>query len=494
MRGKLTIEPFCDGFDYFYTDVFVGTVPYDYEICIKQPLDKSFEELISDPYDFEESIDCNLDVVSEYPDQAELLENVRKDRLYYLRSATDITFKYKPKQIEEFVRKNPILLTKRIIFEDEFDLDSTLLNEVKEAFGENTGNIYFKINGNDKEITYKEYEETIMVINNFVESIKSFNFSPLETIMYVYDVVRDKVYCEVDENEDKMISRNLTSALLGDKIVCMGYAVIFKTLLQRLGIECDEVFLKSPERNTGHARNVIRVKDDKYKIDGVYYFDPTWDSKKNQSDTKFLFFYRYFAMTKKYMDEIDNGRIVNMAFPYFSNNIAQEFKERVDAVGLKNLPDDFVKSINYMALLINNESLFSKLMLNPYVPDSIKPNKDKIYESLVEIEKYFIKPIPAETLMMVLFNVRKQQYYNNPDKYPFALIDFCRTVYYSNWSYEGTIIENMMKQLAETLKDKIKVNFNQSMRVVNENNVPEQIEQVKLTRTLRSIYEQKSEK
>ena len=164
MRGKLTFAPFDENFDCFYTDVSIGILPYDYEICIKQPLDKSFEELISDPYDFEESIDCNLDVVSDYPDQVELLENVKKDRLYYLRNVSDITFKYEPKLIAEFVRKNPILSTKKIIFEDEFDLDATLLNKVREAFGENTTNIYFKINGNNKEIAFKEYEDTLLLL------------------------------------------------------------------------------------------------------------------------------------------------------------------------------------------------------------------------------------------------------------------------------------------------------------------------------------------
>ena len=42
MRGKLTFAPFDENFDCFYTDVSIGILPYDYEICIKQPLDKSF--------------------------------------------------------------------------------------------------------------------------------------------------------------------------------------------------------------------------------------------------------------------------------------------------------------------------------------------------------------------------------------------------------------------------------------------------------------------
>lgn len=38
MRGKLTFAPFDENFDCFYTDVSIGILPYDYEICIKQPL------------------------------------------------------------------------------------------------------------------------------------------------------------------------------------------------------------------------------------------------------------------------------------------------------------------------------------------------------------------------------------------------------------------------------------------------------------------------
>ena len=120
------------------------------------------------------------------------------------------------------MRRNPVLVTKKIIFEDIFDLSPKLLNEVVEAFGNKTDNIYFQISGNDKIISFKEYKNTIEVINGIVEKIERCNFSPLEKIMYVYDLVRDKVYVEASENEDKMISRNLSSALLGNKIVCVG--------------------------------------------------------------------------------------------------------------------------------------------------------------------------------------------------------------------------------------------------------------------------------
>ena len=56
-----------------------------------------------------------------------------------------------------------------------------------------------------------------------------------------------------------MNSRNLSSSLLGDKIVCVGYAVIFKTLLQMLEIDCKDIYLLPIDKESGHARNLIYV-------------------------------------------------------------------------------------------------------------------------------------------------------------------------------------------------------------------------------------------
>lgn len=165
---------------------------------------------------------------------------------------------------------------KKIVFNDFLELDPTLVNEISSAFGNETSNIYFNLIGNSELITFDEYKATIDKISTMINEIEKYNFSPMEKIMYVYDIVRNKIYIEVDENEDKMLSRNLSSSLLGDKIVCVGYAKIFRTLLQKLGITCKELYLHHPDRKGGHARNVIYVKDEKYDIDGVYYFDPTW--------------------------------------------------------------------------------------------------------------------------------------------------------------------------------------------------------------------------
>lgn len=65
MQGKLIISSFDEEEDIFRTDVICGISginDYDYQICIRTPLEGSFEELISKPYGFDESITFNIDI------------------------------------------------------------------------------------------------------------------------------------------------------------------------------------------------------------------------------------------------------------------------------------------------------------------------------------------------------------------------------------------------------------------------------------------------
>ena len=196
-------------------------------------------------------------------------------------------------------------------------------------------------------------------------------------------------------------------------------------------------------------------------------------------------------MTKKKMNEIDNGRLKEDSFLYYSDNMALEFKSLVEMFGLENIPDDFRKSVNQMSFLTGGDILINKGFMYEFIPVECRYSVDEIYEQIVKLEKLFNNPISGDTLLKVLMNVRKQQYYNNPGKYPFELIDFYKTVYVSEWNFNGTSLENLMLKLAGSPKEKCQVRVEQSMRVADENNMPVEIEQVRLTRTLRNIYEQK---
>lgn len=193
-----------------------------------------------------------------------------------------------------------ITLYNKIVDEQIYNLND--YPTIKEKYQSNP-NIYFHIEGNTQPISIAEFEKTYNIINNIVSKIQKLNLSPLEQIMYVYDLARDRVYKEELITEPPYISRDLTSVLLGNRIVCVGFSNIFNQILENLGITSKKDHLKSIDSNEpNHVRNIVYVYDKKYNIEGNYLFDLTLDCKDNIDDNTYLNSYRYFAKTKKEMD------------------------------------------------------------------------------------------------------------------------------------------------------------------------------------------------
>ena len=247
---------------------------------------------------------------------------------------------------------NPSLRGKKILFTDTFDLSVETVKKIESLFADTTDNIYFDVQGNTQLITFEEYKKTVEAINLMISDVEKFNYSPLEKIMYVYDLVRKKIYTCEKSDEDVRTSRDLSQVLLGDKIVCLGYARLFRTLLEKLGINSKEIILLNKDEATGHARNEIYIKDEKYGVDGVYYFDPTWDSKRNNNDTSYLSSYRFFAMTRLQMDALDEGKYLVQNCPYFEKGIIERFNEETKDNGLSGVSKKMHRTINYMSYVV----------------------------------------------------------------------------------------------------------------------------------------------
>jgi len=491
MKGKLVIGE-SDDYRISQTSVSKWIEPYGYEVIIDVPLEEDFISLISKPYDFEESIKLTIEVQEDKSEDVAFLEDFRKNRLQYLIDAEYIVIKASPKEIAEYIKNNPILQTKKLLFEIGLDLDAAFVNEIAKEFS-NTDNIFFDVIGNSDLITFSEYKATTDAITNMINEIKKYNFSPMEKIMYAYDIVRNKVYVEVDENQDKMISRNLSSALLGDKIVCVGYAVIFRTLLDLLEIDCKEIRLFHPDRKGGHARNLIYVQDEKYDIDGVYYFDPTWGSKKEENENEYLYSYRYFAMTRETMDKIDNDRYIDENMPYPIDSVLWDLEDKLEEFGWDKVPRDMVKQINHMSHLIGKGTIINSAFISPLAPPQLKPTKEQIVEKFYPILDYYDRTIPAETMLQILYNVRKVQFYTMPDKFPFGMDEFFKTTFMSHWEFNGTPEERLAMEFA-TPKEKGRIKLGQFAKYAQKTDLQRKIEEIKLTRVLRNVYEEKSRK
>ena len=122
--------------------------------------------------------------------------------------------------------------------------NSENLEKAKKFFG-NFPNILFNLIGNDEYVNLTQFDATINAINSIVNSIKRYDYSPAEQLLYAYDLIRNREYIMEEKSEPCYISRDLTSVLSGDKIVCLGYSNIFNAVINNLGISGTICFLKN---------------------------------------------------------------------------------------------------------------------------------------------------------------------------------------------------------------------------------------------------------
>lgn len=393
--------------------------------------------------------------------------------------------------IGDFIDNNPCLQGKKLIVNGCYDINHSDLDSLLKELG-NHKDYFVLIDGNSQYVTIEEYEKTVLAIDDIVNKIKKYNLSPLEQIMYAYDLVRDRVYTSEGKNEDYSVSRDISSALLGDKIVCVGYAIIFEKVLNNLGIGSKAVSIKRKSNPAfGHRRNMIYVNDPKYDVDGIYYFDATWDSKKKNSESSFLDSYKFFCKTKREINKYDSKNYNDATLDGLMD-LPNKFEEIVNTKGLISVPKDMIKLINFISNLIDGEDLINIFMTidDDMIPDYLKyryTNKE-----LIEKVKYYWNYVYSDSLgkyrlLRLLYNVRKIEYYEDPTKYPFSLDDFERTII-----DEG--IKNSEEELLEAIFGHGKKDYKEFEKMANDMELERMIEQVKLAKALRETYESKKKK
>lgn len=193
--------------------------------------------------------------------------------------------------------------------------------------------------------TMKEVFETEKVINQIVEDIKKYNFTPFEMTLASYIIVTQFK----DYKETKSVSaqsRSIYSIMFNDYIVCEGYSRLLNNILSKLGIPSSEIIFNS--NYGGHAISLIDLEDDKYGVYGKYLYDPTLDNhnkgKNNLNDG--ISPVKYFAMS--YFEFENKYRGILVKDLYFLNN-GEELLPALDE------EDDLRYEVNIDS--INKESL-----------------------------------------------------------------------------------------------------------------------------------------
>ena len=167
-----------------------------------------------------------------------------------------------------------------------------MLFELTKKFGEyNIG-----IEAGDITWNVEQIAKSNARLNHIADEIKSKNLSPVENLMYAYNIITKLPYKKENPTDSVYLSREVFGVLNSDKIVCVGYVELFRELISRLNMEQNVKCFKNHvnligKRTELHENCIIYIKDKKYGIDGYYYFDPTADSvTKDNVHNKLLHF------------------------------------------------------------------------------------------------------------------------------------------------------------------------------------------------------------
>ena len=245
----------------------------------------------------------------------------------------------------------------------------------------NEFNVYIDYQKNNSPILISTVYKISCIINAVVEEINSYDLSPLEKIMFVYDRVKYRLY--EDDLDDINSSRDLDKVLNGDKIVCAGYSNLFTAVC----INSIPVI----DLNIKHQRSLAYIKDAKYNIDGVYAFDPTWDKRKNKDDINYIDRYDYFLMPLV--------RSMNSCYCEISELLELDKETILKIIDGKDM-DSALKVLDRLNILFT--LVDAKYIPNDkyYVVEEISKQYDQV------IGKYYSSEISFEDFINLLYSVR----------------------------------------------------------------------------------------
>lgn len=474
--------------------------PYGYSILVDTDVVGDFDRMLEDrSVSYLEAIEeaiffCKTNegplVDALFPRITEAIQMHRE--MSFLKDAEYVTFDMSYEKMEKYIVNNPRVLGKNILVTCEEDFSAEDLSALERVFGGKTDNVYFSMRGNDSLVLFDECKKTQEYISSTVSDIESLHLSPLEKLMYVYDIVRDRIYKEEDSGDELFESRDLTRVLLGDKIVCEGYARLMCTLLSKLNIDnmkyrliCNDV------EGIGHSRVVVYIDDEKYDVHGVYYFDPTADHRTDET-RDFLYRYRFFAKTKSEIEHLSNGLFTDITFGTFGENYVIEFEKTCREKGLTHVDKRVIEEINRISFLIDGKSIIpNPRLLDENLPDVLRRTFDlsEVVKTLNRYVELFNKPLSCEKFMRLLVGVRKLQYYREPDRFPFSMTAIFNVLQNSTWHLPSEQRAYLFEKLFGE-----KISFDKKtayLKFMNDESLDREVEGVILTHVLDQVLDQK---
>lgn len=311
---------------------------------------------------------------------------------------------------------------KKIIIDSE-NVSYSTLQKLKEKFG---NKFYVRSKYNlYEDVLVDEYFETMDKLYKIKEEIETYNLSPLEKIIYIYDLVKERIYKKSSLSE--AYSRNLTKVLKEDEIVCVGYANIMSNLANLLGINTYVKNYYNEEKNDGHATVGVYLSDLKYNIHGVFECDPTWDSKKSIEDEKFINNYAWCMESFKASEKKKEYKLIPK-----NDDMLESIKKAYQDLFNKNMVYEILKGTSFNIFYKKASNFYKTIGLFDKANEVLNlmdtceiENANDIYNDILN---YFNIKIEPTSFIKALYNARRFEYLNNPSVRRLTFDDIERSI------------------------------------------------------------------
>lgn len=195
-----------------------------------------------------------------------------------------------------------------------------IIEKIEQSIGSKIENTYF-VTGNrdienieltkkiesDHKVSIMYDKETICSIDDFInmrkhinkiiEPIQKCSLSPLEKVLYAYDIIKDFYIVNHKYMKEKKVSRLIHRIFKANELNCQAYPALYAQVLRELKIQASDYFLYSPLveelflTKDNHSRTMLHLVDEKYEIDGLFNTDVVWDAiKKMKKNYHYEFF------------------------------------------------------------------------------------------------------------------------------------------------------------------------------------------------------------
>lgn len=396
-----------------------------------------------------------------------------------------------------------------------FSNDELLEILQKYHFKENS-KFYYQYNYYD---TYSKEEiiDTILYIKEITSYIEKYNLSSLETIMLVYDLVRER---EVKKNNDSKMgqsySRDLSRVMNTEEIVCAGYATISAAILNEIGIKTEIMFWAPQEtKGSGHASIVSYINDSKYNIHQILEIDPTWRRKTSKDDYNYINNYNTFCLSlNESIEHKKNQNLSPLDYPSLLSIILRIYQSNQKYTFF--LPNSIIYKNNTI-LLLKNIINYSKLvgleeqikkcntLINRIENENISVEtifpeiEDILHQIGIINEKIHQQSLQIEVFAKALYQVRRIEHSIDSKKYPLSLDilqkivnnreSFSRRLKYGNspagfidFIFSNDSIDEMTKKQIQKL-----IYENNNLRDIKEDKINTDIKRMELLWVLRKM-------